>query len=116
MRSRQYFDAIPMLIEESDNFSQHYWDDGAFATWDEFNTQRHHGKCNVAYLDGSVGVFAAPHGTAPNVAGPKDLRCFNFILHVGDAKYEMYNDIVPYGWMNAPTDYGTQPAVFNGQS
>jgi prepilin-type N-terminal cleavage/methylation domain-containing protein/prepilin-type processing-associated H-X9-DG protein len=100
--SRVFFQAIPMLIEESDAFSQNNYNDGAFATWDQFNTGRHQGRCSIAYMDGSVGTFAAPHGPKPTLATLKDLRCYNLLLHAGAATYEIDWDICRYGWANDP--------------
>jgi prepilin-type N-terminal cleavage/methylation domain-containing protein len=73
--ARTAFPAMPLLIEEHDEFYNRSFNDGSFAGTDQFST-RHGGRgsgssgggrgggCTIGYLDGRVGLFKPP--TGPN--------------------------------------------------
>jgi len=98
---RKYFPAIPLLIEESQFFYNVIYDDGTFDNVDQFST-RHQNGCNVGYLDGSVGFFAAPVGPKPGVQEPQDLVCNNLLFEVGSGKYSVFTSSPEFGWANNP--------------
>jgi prepilin-type N-terminal cleavage/methylation domain-containing protein len=78
------FRAVPLLIEEHDEFYNRPVDDGSFANLDQFST-RHNartsgsdgggrgGACNIGYMDASAGLFRPPTGTNDRAEEAADL-------------------------------------------
>ena len=98
----KFFPQMPVLIEEHQKFYNTVYDDGSWGNKDQFTT-RHGGKANVAYLDGSVGLFAAPHGPKDAVEEAGDLTCNHLRLHVGPNVYQVsYTTAAEFGWANHP--------------
>ncbi len=109
----KYFQAIPLLIEEHDLFSNRSNDDGSFANVDQFSTRHYaknsgsqaggrNGACNVGYLDGSVGLFKAPVGIDNLVAEANDLVANHLRVIKGRTAYSVgASSAAEYGWVNA---------------
>jgi prepilin-type N-terminal cleavage/methylation domain-containing protein/prepilin-type processing-associated H-X9-DG protein len=104
---RKYFDQAPVLVEESQWFYNVMYDDGSWSNLDQFSTR--HGYdgnagCNVAYLDGSVGFFSAPHGPLPGTQEPQDMCANDLRLEVTPAVYYSLggSTSTAFGWVNAP--------------
>jgi prepilin-type N-terminal cleavage/methylation domain-containing protein/prepilin-type processing-associated H-X9-DG protein len=100
---RAYFQGIPLLIEENQFFYNAPIDDGSWGNLDEFS-HRHHGGCNVAYLDGSAGYFKSP--TNPRGDGfqsTQDLCCNNVLLETVWGNFGTSSPYASdYGWANHP--------------
>lgn len=101
---REFFHAIPMLIEED------YWwynasvDDGTWAWHDQF-TDRHFKHANVAYLDGSAGRFLSPKGDDPQLQEFEDLNVLDLKLHTTQTKQYFLHRGRAFGWINRPTGF-----------
>jgi len=113
--SRTYFRAMPLLVEEHDIFYNRTSDDGSFATIDQFSTR--HGRrgsgssngglgggSNLAYLDGSVGLFRPPVGGNDRVQEPEDLGAHHLRLMDGRGRTHILSlsDATEFGWVNTP--------------
>lgn len=99
---REYFIAIPLLIEEDELFWNHQWDDGMWAFNDQF-TDRHARGAHVAYLDGSASRFVSPKGPLHNVAEPQDLIAEDLMLEAKGRQFPVYySDSTEFGWVNFP--------------
>jgi prepilin-type N-terminal cleavage/methylation domain-containing protein/prepilin-type processing-associated H-X9-DG protein len=105
-RSRYYFPALVLLVEEHTRWYNEVYDDGFWSNLDQFS-DRHDGAASVAYLDGSAGRFHAPRGSGSELQEPQDLKAKQLRLWIGDEIYSMYS---PYrednymGWINQPHD------------
>ena len=108
-----YMQAIPLLIEEDEEWYNKRVDDGTWAWYDEF-TDRHDGRGNIAYLDGSAGQFAATNFSTPKRQDKaKDMTAMKLRLEVGQTRYYVYDawtntphTVKGFGWMNQPQPPG----------
>jgi len=100
---RKYFDRIPILIEENQWFYNAVIDDGSWGNLDECS-HRHHGGCNIAYLDGSAGYFVSPHGTkGDGCQQPQDLCCNDLLLETSSGNFPVgHSNPSEFGWANSP--------------
>ena len=103
---RGRFPAIPMLIEEDEIWYNSKVMDGTWAWYDKFS-DRHQGRCNIAYLDGSSGSFESPKGPDPFKEEGQDLTALDLILLAGTREYSsLYrSSSTNYGWINHPHYY-----------
>ncbi|HYE61714.1 MAG TPA: DUF1559 domain-containing protein [Phycisphaerales bacterium] len=112
---RVYFQAMPLLIEEHDIFYNRTSDDGSFATIDQFSTRHARrgsgssnggpgGGSNLAYLDGSVGLFKPPVGGNDRLEEPEDLKSTHLKLwdSRGRSHILSLSDATEFGWVNTP--------------
>ena len=103
-KSRYYFQALVLLVEEHTTFYNAVYDDGFWSNDDQF-TDRHEGAAHIAYLDGSAGPFEAPRGPNPEMQETTDLKAKQLRLWIGEDIYPLYS---PYesenkmGWINQP--------------
>jgi len=103
-RSRYYFPAMLLLVEEHSKWYNANPDDGFWSNLDQF-TDRHEGDATVAYLDGSAGRFNAPKGPNTDLEERQDLKAKQLVILVGDEKYSMYSERGEdnyMGWINQP--------------
>jgi prepilin-type N-terminal cleavage/methylation domain-containing protein/prepilin-type processing-associated H-X9-DG protein len=99
---REYFQAIPLLIEEDEIWYNGPNSDGSFANQDQFSN-RHARGCNLAYLDGSAGRFVTPKGPNPQLEEPADLTCNHLLLEAKGHTYSVSNSTPQeFGWVNFP--------------
>jgi prepilin-type N-terminal cleavage/methylation domain-containing protein/prepilin-type processing-associated H-X9-DG protein len=99
---REYFQAIPLLIEEDEIWYNGPNSDGSFANLDQFST-RHSRGCNLAYLDGSAGRFVSPKGPNAQLEEPADLTCNHLLLEAKGHTYSVSNSTpTEFGWVNFP--------------
>lgn len=99
---REYFHALPLLVEENRYWYNSQNDDGSFANRDQWST-RHQGESAVSYLDGSAGPFAPPNGGIEELQQPEDMETRDLRLHVGSRTYSVwYGEAGQYGWVNNP--------------
>lgn len=98
--TRRYFQALPLLIEEDRFWYNESYDDGSWANRDQI-TDRHGGKSNMAYLDGSVSRFKASKGGNPELEEPQDLTARHLLLWTGRRPHLVWrsND-QEFGWVN----------------
>jgi prepilin-type N-terminal cleavage/methylation domain-containing protein/prepilin-type processing-associated H-X9-DG protein len=100
---RRAFDMLPMLIEEDERFYNTTYDDGSFA-WDDQFSDRHNRKCNIGYLDGSVGTFRSPKGPRADLAETADLEATHLRLIARSVEYTVHaSSADEFGWANDPT-------------
>ncbi len=99
---RAWFQALPVLTEEDEEFYNHSFDDGSFAWSDQMATR--HGKgCHIAYLDGSAGRFKPPSPGNPRVEEASDLKGINIKLHAKGSMFDLhYSAANEWGWVNSP--------------
>ena len=110
------FQAIPLIIEESDTFYNRSYDDGSFANNDQFATRHatrksgsavggRGGGCNIAYLDASVSFFKSPVGPRDDLAEPQDLTA-NHLRILKGARFTPFtvgsSAANEWGWINRP--------------
>lgn len=96
------FQAIPLLIEEDATWYNSKVDDGTWAWYDQF-TDRHFGRANLSYLDGSAGTFESPKGQDPDKEEPLDLACIDLRLEAGNRLFTVYDAVNDdWGWINKP--------------
>lgn len=107
------FQAIPLLIEEHDEFFNRSYNDGSFAGQDQFS-KRHgvretgsaaggrNGAANIGYLDGSVGLFKAPVGANDRAEEAADLNARHVRLVKGGGIAWDINQstAAEWGWAN----------------
>jgi prepilin-type N-terminal cleavage/methylation domain-containing protein/prepilin-type processing-associated H-X9-DG protein len=99
---REYFIALPLLIEEDDLFYNHSFDDGSWAFDDQITDRHAHGG-NIAYLDGSASRFVSPKGPLSRVEEPQDLRAMHLLLEAKGRQFPIYySDATEFGWVNFP--------------
>src|SRR5436190_20486227 len=99
---REYFIAMPLLIEEDERFWNHDWDDGMWAWNDQF-TDRHGRGAHIAYLDGSASRFVSPKGPLRTAAEPQDLIVMNLLLEAKGRRFQIYDSNAgEFGWVNFP--------------
>jgi prepilin-type processing-associated H-X9-DG protein len=99
---RRWFQALPLLIEEDENFYNHDFDDGSFAWNDQIST-RHFKGGNIAYLDGSVGRFIPPSAGNVRLEDASDLKGIHFRLHAKNRTFDLhYSSDTEWGWVNSP--------------
>jgi prepilin-type N-terminal cleavage/methylation domain-containing protein len=107
------FQGVPILIEEHDLFFNRSYDDGSFASRDQFS--KRHGARNsgsavggllggghIGYLDGSVSLFKAPAGGQDRVEEPTDLTAekLRLIKGGGVAHPIASSSAAEWGWAN----------------
>jgi prepilin-type N-terminal cleavage/methylation domain-containing protein/prepilin-type processing-associated H-X9-DG protein len=99
---RQYFQGIPLLIEEDERWYNTQVDDGSFANLDQFS--RRHGRSgHIAYLDGSVGPFRTPTGGSDLLQEPNDLTANHLRVHFRHLQYSVGSSSqFEWGWLNMP--------------
>ncbi len=99
---REYFQALPLLVEEHGRWYNSQVDDGTFAWYDQFS-DRHGGEGSIAFLDGSAGHFDPPTGPVWALKEQEDLEVRDLRLHVGSRLFPVYNTSAQeYGWANRP--------------
>ncbi len=103
----EWFQAMPLLVEEDEYWYNRQVPDGTWAWNDQFS-DRHDGKCNLSYLDGSAGPFTSPKGKLPESEESADLRALHLKLWLTRGK--IYNDLYrsaanQFGWVNHPHPY-----------
>lgn len=110
---RKDFPAIPLLIEEHDEFYNRSFNDGSFAGNDQFS-KRHgvkesgsaaggrNGACNIGYLDGSIGLFKAPVGANDRTEEPTDLKAVHLrLIKGGDQAFQINSSTAAeWAWAN----------------
>lgn len=98
-----YFQALPILVEEDEFWHNSVFTEGGWGNDDQISV-RHSGGGMIAYLDGSGGRFESPKGTNPQLEEPGDLTAHDLRLAAGSRLYSV-NDRqdVGYGWANQPT-------------
>jgi prepilin-type N-terminal cleavage/methylation domain-containing protein/prepilin-type processing-associated H-X9-DG protein len=101
---------VPIFVEEDSWFYNSVYLDGLFGVADQFST-RHGGGCNLAYFDGSAGVFKAPNDRRETVASPNaDLEANDLYVNVKGlastwyaiSNPERFGATQSYGWINSP--------------
>lgn len=101
-RTRRYFHALPLLIEEDSVWYNESYDDGSWANRDQIS-DRHAGMANIAYLDGTVSRFRSPKGGNPDREEPEDLTARQLRLVVNDDSYDVWgSNSNEFGWVNKP--------------
>lgn len=97
-----FFQSIPIMIEEDEQYYNRSVDDGSWANADQFS-RRHEGRCNIAYLDGSASLFRSPKGPRDDVAEADDLTVNHLRLVVGRRLFTVgSSSAAEYGWINHP--------------
>lgn len=108
------FLAVPLIIEEHDQWYNRGNDDGSFANLDQFS-KRHNAKqagsaagsrtgtCNVGYMDASVGLFSAPVGPDDRAQEAQDLVANHLrIIKGGNVAHAVGSSTAAeYGWVNS---------------
>lgn len=111
--ARKNFPAIPLIVEEHDEFFNKSFDDGSFAYDDQFST-RHAarrsgsdaggkgGQCNIGYLDASVAPFRPPVGPSDRTNEAQDLQASDLrIIKGGNVPYSVgASTSEEFGWVN----------------
>ncbi len=93
---------IPLLLEEHETIYNEVYDDGMWSSDDQV-TARHGGKCNILYLDASVGGWASPTGKNPDVIERADFDARLFRVRYKSRNYVCDNiSVSGFGWMNQP--------------
>jgi len=101
-RTRKYFRALPLLIEEDSVWYNEPYDDGSWANLDQVS-DRHAGQANLAYLDGTVSKFRSPKGGNPDLQEPADMTARQLRLVVNDENYDVWgSNANEFGWVNKP--------------
>ncbi|NOG54153.1 MAG: DUF1559 domain-containing protein [Planctomycetes bacterium] len=99
---RGRFVALPLLIEEDEIWYNSQNSDGSWANRDQIS-DRHMGKGNIAYLDGSASPFISPKGDNPDLQDREDLEVWDLRLIVGSNEYTLAQSRESeYGWVNHP--------------
>ncbi|MBL1218137.1 MAG: type II secretion system protein [Planctomycetes bacterium] len=104
---RNTFHAMPILVEEDEFWYNANIDDGTWAWNDQF-TDRHYGRGNLSYLDGSAGQFESPKGPQPDEEEPEDLTAQDLRLETnpGTEYSQLYKSkFDKYGWVNHPDNW-----------
>lgn len=112
---RKEFRAIPLIIEEHDQFYNRPNDDGSFASIDQFSTRhgvkgsgsavgKRGGGANLGFLDGSVELFKPPVGPNDRIAEDQDLASHHLrmIKHRNLAHSIGASTAAEFGWANKP--------------
>ena len=96
------FPALPFLIEEDAFWYNGEVDDGSWANLDQFS-DRHHGGCNIGYLDGGAGRFVSPKGGNREIQERADLKARQLRLLAKDEFYPVWqSNEREFGWVNDP--------------
>lgn len=99
---REYFHAMPLLLEEDETFYNRSFDDGSFA-WNDQLSARHNRGSHIAFLDGSVGRFVAPAGSSARLEEPQDLTALGIKVEAKGRLYDLHaSNAREWGWVNAP--------------
>lgn len=105
-RTQRYFDSLPVLVEEDDQFfnrsSTGGFDDGSWAGRDQL-TIRHTGKAMIGNLDGTVTMIKPSKGPNALAEELQDLTAQHFKLLAKDQEFPMWDgQNSPFGWVNNP--------------
>ncbi|MFI4859723.1 MAG: hypothetical protein ACIAXF_03460 [Phycisphaerales bacterium JB063] len=93
---------IVLLVEEHDLIFNGMYDDAMWSNRDQIS-QRHSGKGNILYLDGSVGSWEPPTGKLPDVEENDDFNALDFRVRFrGRNRVCDTSSIDQYGWINHP--------------
>ncbi|MCC6322247.1 MAG: DUF1559 domain-containing protein [Phycisphaerales bacterium] len=109
------FPAIPLLMEEHDEWYNRRDNDGSWAGQDQIS-KRHgvresgsaaggrNGQGNIGYLDGSIGLFKAPAGPNDRIEEATDLKAGQLRLVKHGNTQHMINSSAAneWGWVNRP--------------
>ena len=99
---REYFIAMPLLIEEDEFFYNGGNTDGSWANLDQVSDRHGHGG-NIAYLDGSASRFISPKGPLARVQEPQDLTANHLRLEARGQQFTLGSSGPgEYGWVNFP--------------
>ena len=101
------FQAMPVLIEEDETWYNNSVPDGTWAWYDQFS-DRHGGRCNLAYLDGSGGEFKSPKGSLNTLEEPQDLKAIHLLVETGPRTRitGLYKSLFDkFGWINRPRSW-----------
>jgi prepilin-type processing-associated H-X9-DG protein len=99
---REYFIAMPLLIEEDERFWNGGFTDGSWANLDQITDRHEHGG-NIAYLDGSASRFVSPKGPLATVEEPQDLTANHLRLEAKGQQFSIGStNASEYGWVNFP--------------
>lgn len=110
---RRFFQGVPLLIEEHDEFYNRSFDDGSFAGNDQWSTRHgtrkagsaaggRGGGCHMGYLDGAVALFKAPVGGNDRAIEPQDLNATHLRMTKAPGTSYMLNSSAAneWGWVN----------------
>jgi len=92
---------FPIMIEEDSWWYNRGITDGAWGNNDQV-TDRHFGKGNIGYLDGSGGLFESPKGAMRERREPEDFEAWDFVFLARDREYSLGWYTRGYGWVNRP--------------
>ncbi|MBX3404203.1 MAG: DUF1559 domain-containing protein [Phycisphaeraceae bacterium] len=111
--TRKLFPAIPLLIEEHDEFWNRTHDDGSFAGVDQWSTRHGARKAgsaaggrggggHIGYLNGSVGLFKPPVGPNDRANEPQDLTAQHLrMVKAPGTSYPIFeSSAAEFGWAN----------------
>lgn len=99
---RGHFHAIPLLMEEDEEWYNKRNTDGSWANRDQIS-DRHTGRANIAYLDGSAGLFTSPKGSNFEKEDNEDLNAWDLRLIVGQSEFTVHSSSSrEFGWVNQP--------------
>lgn len=99
---REYFMALPLLVEEDEFWYNTQNSDGSFANLDQFS-DRHSRGGNIAYLDGSAGRFVPSKGPSARLEEPADLTCNHLRLEAKGQQFTLgSSSAAEFGWVNFP--------------
>ncbi len=94
---------LPILVEEDETFYNRASQvpDGAWANNDQV-TDRHAGKGNLGFLDGSVEGYVFAEGGRPDRIEVADFNAIDLVFYARKREYNFQRYTTPYGWINAP--------------
>ncbi len=92
---------MPVIVEEDGPWYNSRNDDGAWGNQDQV-TDRHFGKGNIGYLDGSASSFESPKGASAEKQEREDFEAWDFVFHAQELEFSFGPWDHPYGWINSP--------------
>lgn len=93
---------IVLLVEEHELLYNGVYHDALWANQDQIS-QRHSGKGNLLFLDGSVNGWLPPTGRQPDVDENDDFTALDFRVRYKGRNLVCDSTTIPrFGWMNSP--------------
>lgn len=93
---------MPLLVEEHEIIYNEVYDDAMWSNDDQL-TNRHGGKGNILYLDGSVGGWESPTGKNEFRIDRGDFNSHHFRVRYRKVNYAVDSSTVAkFGWINQP--------------
>ncbi len=99
-----YFKALPLFVEEHEEFYNRPFDDGSWAGRDQFAVKRHQDGARIGYLDGSVSGLKPPVGPQDAVEEQQlDTSAYNVMILAKGQRFPVRSAThLEFGWVNGP--------------